>query len=223
MPSTFRSPPSGRIKPAARRISVVFPAPSGPTSAVNAPCATSIETPFSASTLSPLSRRNVLRTFRPIRTLRLSLSFIATLGLTFLQLQVNASRHSQSKFIRRIFDKHANFIDEAGPELLGLHRFWREFSDRRNESDPTVETATGKAIDDNSRGHAGFDFSKIRLRDEGADPLGIGNRQRKHRALRRGHLSRFHHSGAYHRVHRRDQLRVFQLLAQHARLRLECF
>ena len=87
-------------------------------------------------------------------------SFIATLGLTFLQLQVNARRHSQSQFIRRIFNKHANFIDEAGPQFLGLHRFWREFSDRRNESDPTFETATGKAIDDNSRRHAGLNFSQ---------------------------------------------------------------
>ena len=41
MPRTVRSPESAVINPAARRMSVVFPAPSGPTSAVSAPRRTS--------------------------------------------------------------------------------------------------------------------------------------------------------------------------------------
>src|SRR4030095_15572299 len=49
-------------------MSVVLPAPSGPTKAVSVPCSTSSETASSACTISPPSRRNVFLISRPIRT-----------------------------------------------------------------------------------------------------------------------------------------------------------
>src|SRR5262245_20372970 len=49
-------------------MSVVLPAPSGPTKAVRVPCSTSRETLSSACTTSPPSRRKDLRMSRPSRT-----------------------------------------------------------------------------------------------------------------------------------------------------------
>src|SRR5262245_23039402 len=49
-------------------MSVVLPAPSGPTKAVSVPCSTSSDTPASACTISPPSRRNVFLISRPLRT-----------------------------------------------------------------------------------------------------------------------------------------------------------
>ena len=55
IPRTLSAPESAVINPAARRMSVVFPAPSGPTSAVSAPRRTSKDTLSSARVASPLS------------------------------------------------------------------------------------------------------------------------------------------------------------------------
>src|SRR5688572_22453274 len=76
MPKTLTSPSSARIRPAAKRMSVVLPAPSGPTNAVSAPCSTFNDTAFSAVTISPLSRRKVFFTPRATRAGVPSLAFI---------------------------------------------------------------------------------------------------------------------------------------------------
>src|SRR5687768_1734374 len=76
MPKTLTSPSSARIRPAAKRMSVVLPAPSGPTNAVSAPCSTFNGTAFSAVTISPLSRRKVFFTPRATRAGVPSLAFI---------------------------------------------------------------------------------------------------------------------------------------------------
>src|SRR5215831_20743379 len=54
-------------------MSVVLPAPSGPTKAVSVPCSTSSETLSSACTTSPPSRRKDLRMSRPNSTFLYSL------------------------------------------------------------------------------------------------------------------------------------------------------
>ena len=58
----------GGHQPGGQPISVVLPAPSGPTSAVSVPSAAANEMPSSAGTISPVSRRNVLRRSRAQRT-----------------------------------------------------------------------------------------------------------------------------------------------------------
>ena len=65
-PATCSSPSSAAIRPAIRRSSVVLPAPSGPTSAVSVPACASKETPSSALTISPVSRRKRLVDVRAV-------------------------------------------------------------------------------------------------------------------------------------------------------------
>src|SRR5215472_6045016 len=71
------------MSPAIRRINVVLPAPSGPTSAVSVPWRASSETPSSARTSSPVERRNVLQMSRPtsgsVATLFIGLPFAGLL------------------------------------------------------------------------------------------------------------------------------------------------
>src|SRR5262249_19736630 len=57
-------------------MSVVLPAPSGPTKPVSVPCCTSRETLSSACTTSPPSRRKVFLISRPLKTFVCSERFI---------------------------------------------------------------------------------------------------------------------------------------------------
>src|SRR5215813_8410463 len=59
-------------------MSVVLPAPSGPTKAVSVPCSTSRETLSSACTTSPPSRRKVFLISRPLKTFVCSARFIVS-------------------------------------------------------------------------------------------------------------------------------------------------
>src|ERR1700692_4359023 len=65
IPRTLKAPESAVINPAVRRMSVVFPAPSGPTSAVSAPRRTSRDTLSSDRVTTPLSLVNVLWILAP--------------------------------------------------------------------------------------------------------------------------------------------------------------
>src|SRR5215471_18425357 len=59
-------------------MSVVLPAPSGPTKAVSVPCSTPSDTPSSACTISPPSRRKVFLISRPLKTFVCSARFIVS-------------------------------------------------------------------------------------------------------------------------------------------------
>jgi len=74
-----------------------------------------------------------------------------------------ARRHAEAQVVFRILDEYADLINQSRAQLFGVDGFWRKLSDRRNESDPAFETPIGKTIDPDSGGHAGTDFSQVRL------------------------------------------------------------
>jgi hypothetical protein len=86
-------PCSAVINPAARRMSVVFPAPSGPTSAVSAPRRTSNDTLSSARVTTPLSLINVLWILSPVMTFALDPAVLTAVLARCLLCQKMVSRH----------------------------------------------------------------------------------------------------------------------------------
>ena len=230
MPSTVNSPPSAVISPAASRISVVLPAPSGPTSAVSVPSATVTEIPSSAWTISPVSRRNVFRSSRARQNRRLvdggrhgrfscgrcaSVCFsplVPRPSPLALQRQANRRRLAEPQIIGRVLHEHANLIDKACPQFLGFDRLGRELRLRRNETDPAVEAALWIAVDLHRRFHSRMHFPQVGLGDIRPHPFGIDDRQRKHGLDRRRHIARLENSRADNRLAGGIKLRVGQFL-----------
>src|SRR5262249_12961276 len=79
--------------------------------------------------------------------------------ICLIEIQIYRRRHAKAQFVRRIFHKDAHFVNKTRPQLLGLHRFWRELGDRRYKSDPSLEAAPGKAVDHNTGKHSGMDLA----------------------------------------------------------------
>src|SRR5262245_29957903 len=90
-------------------MSVVLPAPSGPTKAVSVPCSTSSDTPSSAcTTSSPPSRRNVFLISRPLRTFVCSARFI----VGPLDVDKETRRHGHKETLKLRDDETRRLGDE---------------------------------------------------------------------------------------------------------------
>ena len=50
-------------------------------------------------------------------------------------LRIDGRRHAEAKDVVGIVDVHPHLVDEAGAQLVGLHRLRRELGDRRDEAD----------------------------------------------------------------------------------------
>src|SRR6185312_14028491 len=121
-PSTRRVPEVAARRPAIRRMSVVLPAPSGPTSAVSSPARTSMETPSSARTSPPLpGARKVLRRSVPVTTADVMS------GPRAVGRQIYRGWHTEPQLIAGILHEHADLVYETGAQLLRLHGLRREF------------------------------------------------------------------------------------------------
>src|SRR6185437_10543720 len=122
IPSTCKVPELTASRPAIRRMSVVLPAPSGPTSAVSSPARTSIETSSSARTSPPFpDARNTLRRSFPTTTGG------AMSGLWAVGGQIHGGRHAQPQHVAGIFHEHADLVHQTGAQLLRLDRLRCEF------------------------------------------------------------------------------------------------
>ena len=95
--------------------------------------------------------------------------------------QPNCRRLAEPQIVVRIGHEYANFIDEARPQLLGLHRLGRELRFRRHEANPTGEPTIRIAVDLDRRFRPRMHFPEIRLRDISPHPFRIDHRQREHR------------------------------------------
>src|SRR5262249_7413794 len=89
-------------------MSVVLPAPSGPTKAVSVPCSTSRETLSSACTTSPPSRRKVFLISRPLKTFVCSAQFI----VGPLDVDKETRRHGHKETLKLRDDETRRLGDE---------------------------------------------------------------------------------------------------------------
>ena len=102
MPKTRREPEVGESSPAISRISVVFPAPSGPITAVRQPVCREIPMPFSAVTGGA-----------PLGVNRLTSYFASTIVSSFIsEFHPDGGGHAEPEAIVRVVDVDADLIEE---------------------------------------------------------------------------------------------------------------
>src|SRR5579883_2454717 len=179
MPSTRRLPEVALRRPTTSRMSVVFPAPSGPTSATNSPPCTSIETPSSACTSAPSpGARKSLRKSCPMTTAA-DMSMSRAVGE-----QVHRSGHAEPQHVVGILHEYADLIYQTRAQLLRLYCLRREFRDGRDEAYPACEAPPRKRVDADGRRHAGPHAPEVRFRHVGAHPFRVHDGERERGLLR---------------------------------------
>ena len=135
IPSTVSVPASAVISPAISRMSVVLPAPSGPTKR--------------GERTRPDVERYVVERFDDLAGLAAkALAQIARMDgrrgvargvheallpagvASGVRRQEHRCRHAETQLIARVLDEHPDLVDEAGAQFLGLHCLRRELCDR---------------------------------------------------------------------------------------------
>src|SRR5688572_17594641 len=125
---TSTVPASGSSRPVSSRISVVLPAPSGPTRPVMRPGSISMLTPSSAAG-PPGAKRLVTA-----RAMATGPAISAACGRPRIW---HADRHrlALAQRVIGVGDDDAQPVDEVGAQAFGLHGLRRELGGRRDEAD----------------------------------------------------------------------------------------
>src|SRR5512135_2195661 len=233
MPRTLTLPASGTKRPAARRIKVVLPAASGPTSPVTTPwrmrkltccnagtlCAPIwkvLEMPVTASAvLLAVSAEGVA--VMPVAALTRTSGILAAIAVRqrrLVQRDAHRGRHALAQFVLRVAYEDAHLVDQAAAHLGGLHRFRRELGRRGDETYPAAVFLAGVAVGAHRRRHARLELAEILALHIGAYPQRVAQCQRIDRALRRGHVARFEQAPLDDAVVRRIERCVGQRLAR---------
>src|SRR5512146_1346412 len=157
-PSTLMRPASGTSKPAASRINVVLPAPSGPIRPVTTPWRTRKLTCCNACNCR-VPRRKVLDTPATSSAVSSGVSAVGRMAVMRLaafttasgilaagrircrrlvQRHTHGGRHAEAQFVLRVAHENPHLVNEVAAHFGGLHRFGRELGGGRDVTDPRL-------------------------------------------------------------------------------------
>src|SRR5262245_10662305 len=157
-------------------MSVVLPAPSGPTSPVT--CPGLIVCVMLSSAAGPCAAKRLLRP-RIVTSGSLMLSIGNARGSGVEHRDGN--RHALAQDGTGIVDDDPNAIHEGGAELARLHSLRGKLGGRGDETDLAFEHRRPGRVGSDTHLHARLNAAEIDLREVAANPHGVGQAQYKHR------------------------------------------
>src|SRR5258708_6639885 len=185
-PSTSTVPALGAMSPASSRMSVVLPAPSGPTRPRILAAGSSALTPSRARVAPKLFTRPATRAAGNATALTSRSLRVARERCRLRRGHLHRNGHALTKHVVGIGHDDAEAIHQVIPHLIRLHALRRELCLRRDEADRAFVLLARHRVDAHVYRHPRLDAPETRLRYVGADPHRLGERERIDR------LSRLH-------------------------------
>jgi hypothetical protein len=144
----------------------------------------------------------------------------AGIGHRLPRFKGRGHRLSQAQVVARIVHPDPHFVDEAGPQVLGLDRLGREFGYRGDIADPARDILSGHAVGRHFGGKPHANAAKVGFGHIDAHPFGVGECKVEHRFLGRCLIAGLKQSRPDDAVRGRDQMPLIDLVLEQGQLGL---